>query len=50
MVISLGSWFIPDTAYSIVSGYWQNAVLNIVFLSLFAAPLWIISRYIRDDA
>ena len=36
---SLALWFVPDTAYSLMSGYWQNAVLNIGFALLFAVPL-----------
>lgn len=40
VAISLGVWFVPDTTYSLASGYWQNAVLNSVFLVLFALPLW----------
>ena len=36
---SLFAWFVPDTAYSLISGYWQNAVLNIGFALLFAVPL-----------
>jgi hypothetical protein len=37
---SLAAWFIPDTGYSLSSGYWQNAVLNLGFLVVFALPLW----------
>lgn len=40
IALSAGAWFIPDTSYSLLSGYWQNAVLNLVFMSLFAVPLW----------
>jgi hypothetical protein len=36
---SAGAWFVPDTIYSIWSGFWPNAVLNAVFLVLFAIPL-----------
>ena len=36
---SLAAWFVPDTTYSLISGYWQNAVLNIGFALLFAVPL-----------
>lgn len=36
---SVLAWFIPDTAYSLISGFWQNAVLNVGFLILFAIPL-----------
>lgn len=37
---SLAAWFVPDTGYSLASGYWQNAVLNLGFALLFAIPLW----------
>ena len=50
LAISLGSWFIPDTTYSLLSGYWQNAALNVTFLTFFAIPLWATRYCIRDDA
>jgi hypothetical protein len=37
--VSLAAWFIPDTAFSLWSGFWQNAVLNGAFAILFAVPL-----------
>ncbi len=36
---SMSVWFIPDTAYSLWSGFWQNAAFNMVFIVLFAIPL-----------
>jgi hypothetical protein len=39
LVVSLTAWFIPDTAYSLWSGFWQNAAFNMVFIVLFAIPL-----------
>jgi hypothetical protein len=39
LAVSLTSWFIPDTTFSLWTGFWQNAVLNAVFLALFAIPL-----------
>ena len=39
MVVSLLAWFVPDTALSLLSGFWQNAALNLVFAVLFALPL-----------
>jgi hypothetical protein len=39
VAISVAAWFIPDTGYSLLSGYWQNAVLNLAFVVLFAVPL-----------
>lgn len=40
IAFSVAAWFLPDTAYSLIYGFWQNAVLNTVFLVLFAVPLW----------
>jgi integral membrane sensor domain MASE1 len=34
------SLFVPDTLYSLASGFWPNAVLNSVFALVFALPLW----------
>lgn len=39
VAVSVGAWFIPDTSYSLISGFWQNAVLNSAFLFLFLVPL-----------
>ena len=39
LVVSLLAWFVPDTALSLWSGFWQNAALNLVFAVLFAIPL-----------
>ena len=50
IALSVGAWFLPDTSYSLLSGYWQNAVLNTVFLFLFAVPLWATRVKLRDDA
>jgi hypothetical protein len=38
--VSLGSWFVVDTLFSLAVGGWQNAVLNLSFAVLFAAGLW----------
>ena len=40
VAVSLLAWFVPDTAYSLRAGFWQNAVLNAGFLALFVVPLW----------
>jgi len=37
---SLVAWYVPDTAYSLLTGFWQNGLLNSVFLLIFAVPLW----------
>jgi hypothetical protein len=47
---SVAAWFVPDTAYSLISGYWQNALLNVAFAILFALPLWGIRSRLREDA
>jgi hypothetical protein len=39
VALSVAAWFVPDTVLSLWSGYWPNAVLNVVFIILFAAPL-----------
>lgn len=39
LVVSIGVWFVPDTAYSLVSGHWQNALFNVAFLAMFVPPL-----------
>ncbi len=37
--LSLAAWLIPDTAFSLWFGFWQNAVLNAVVAVLFGVPL-----------
>jgi hypothetical protein len=49
VALSVGAWFIPDTGYSLASGYWQNAVLNLVFLILFAVPLVATRKLFRSS-
>ncbi len=39
LVASLAAWFIPDTLFSLWTGFWQNAVLNAAIAVLFAIPL-----------
>lgn len=39
VAISVATWFVPDTAFSLWSGFWQNALLNAMFIILFAVPL-----------
>ncbi len=39
VALSIGGWFVPDTLFSIHTGFWQNAAFNLVFLVLFAIPL-----------
>lgn len=44
---SVAAWFIPDTAFSLWSGFWTNAVLNGVLMLLFAVPLGATYRVFR---
>lgn len=39
VAISVLVWFVPDTAYSLYSGFWQNAVFNVFALAVFVVPL-----------
>jgi len=39
IAVSLAVWFVLDTAFSLWSGFWQNAVLNLGLAILFAVPL-----------
>ena len=48
VALSVAAWFVPDTMYSLVSGFWQNAVLNAAFLGLFAVPLWATRMHARN--
>lgn len=48
VAVSLVAWFVSDTAFSIASGYWQNAVLNAAIAVLFAMPLAATYRELSD--
>jgi hypothetical protein len=39
IAVSMSAWFLTDTAFSIWSGFWQNAISNLGFAILFAIPL-----------
>ena len=39
LAVSVGLWYLPDTYLSLQTGFWQNAILNTVFVILFAIPL-----------
>jgi hypothetical protein len=40
-------WYLPDTAFSLASGFWQNAVLNTGFACLYAVPLFMLRPHCR---
>ena len=50
VALSVFAWYVPDTSYSLLSGYWQNALLNTVFLALFAVPLLATRGRLSNDA
>jgi len=39
LAVSVAAWFFPDTLFSLVTGFWQNAVLNIGMAFMFVVPL-----------
>lgn len=39
ITLSLVTWAVPDTAYSLASGHVPNAILNLVFLVVLGVPL-----------
>ncbi len=39
IAVSLSEWFVADTAFSLWTGFWPNAALNLVVATLFAIPL-----------
>jgi hypothetical protein len=39
IAVSAGAWFVPDTAFSLSSDFWQNALLNLVVAVSFVIPL-----------
>ncbi|MEW6204208.1 MAG: hypothetical protein AB1516_02690 [Pseudomonadota bacterium] len=45
--MSVLAWYVPDTAFSMYSGFWQNAVLNTSFVVLYAVPLLALRKYCR---
>jgi hypothetical protein len=49
LAFSLSGWYVPDTLYSLTSGYWQNAALNTCFAAIFAVPLALLRPYLRGS-
>lgn len=46
--VSVLCWFFPDTAFSLWTGFWQNALLNILIFVLFLVPLAATYRICRN--
>jgi hypothetical protein len=50
VMFTMLAWLVTDTAYSLISGFWQNAVFNLPFAFLFALPLGMIkSKYLNSQ-
>ncbi len=45
IAMSVLLWYVPDTAFSLYSGFWQNAVLNTGFAVLYAVPLLALRKH-----
>jgi hypothetical protein len=39
LALSILAWFIPDSLFSLWTGFWQNAILNLGFVLLYTFPL-----------
>ena len=48
--VSVTVWFVPDTLFSLWTGFWQNAVLNLLFALLFAIPLVATYGLFKNDS
>jgi len=49
ITFSITAWFIPDTLFSLWTGFWQNAGLNAIFALLFVVPLAATYRAFRSE-
>lgn len=47
LVLSVGTWYVIDSVFSIAMGYWPNAALNTVFGLLFFIPFAASSKYFK---
>ena len=49
ILLPLLAWYLPDTLFSLYTGFWQNAVLNTVFLLVFLVPLMALKRHLARE-
>jgi hypothetical protein len=49
LIIALLAWFIPDTPYSLSTGFWQNAALNMVFALMVAPALAATKGFMNEE-
>ena len=47
IVVSLSTWFVLDTGYSVATKFWGNTVLNAVVYIMFAIPLGVIHTQLQ---
>ena len=45
VTLSIGVWFVLDVAFSLWSGFWPNAMLNLAFGAALFLPLWKLRRF-----
>ena len=48
VTVSIMVWFLIDSGFSISTGFWQNAVFNVIFFVLFIIPLAATYRRFND--
>ena len=49
VAVSVTAWFVPDTIFSLWTGFWMNAILNTIFVLAFAIPLIATYRSFADN-
>lgn len=49
IAVPLLAWCVPDTLFSLLTGFWQNAVLNAVFFVSFAVPLAASRKFFKSS-
>jgi hypothetical protein len=40
LMYSIPLWYVPDTLFSVMSGFWPNALMNTGFAIMLMIPLW----------
>jgi hypothetical protein len=50
VAVSALAWFVPDTLFSLWTGFWQNALLNLAIAVPLAIPLVVTHRVFRRQA
>lgn len=50
IAVPVAAWYVPDTLFSLHTGFWPNAVLNTLLAVLFAIPLAASRKYCQKSA